>query len=77
MTMTEPGAWKRANLVIEVAFGLYLLWSILPESYKLTFKSALFRMTHAEQRARERRADLEDFERRVLSDIHCLPEVRR
>jgi hypothetical protein len=71
--VTAEQAWKRFNLVIEVALGLYLFWMVLPEEAKLTIKATLFRVTGRERASRERRADLEDFERRVLFDIYALP----
>jgi hypothetical protein len=46
---------------------------VLPEEAKLTIKATLARVTGRERASRERRADMEDFERRVLFDIYALP----
>ena len=70
--MTEQ-RWKRARTATEIVLGIYLVWLMLPEEYKLVFKSAVFRVTGRERASRERRADLEDFERRVMFDIYALP----
>ncbi len=67
--------WKRANLVLQVVMGVYLLYLVLPEGAKVTVRERVFHVTSLERSLRRRRADLEDFRRHVMFDIHCLPEV--